>query len=166
MSDPLDFARATDADWPEIWPIWHQISAAGDTYTYDPQTSSDEAREMWLADKPGMETWVARDRGRLVGLYEISRNQSGPGAHVANGSYMVAEGLRGKGVGRQLVVHSLQRAAALGYRGMQFNAVAATNVHAIGLYEKLGFTTVGRIPGGFQHPQQGFVDLHVMYRPL
>ncbi|MGI8880212.1 MAG: GNAT family N-acetyltransferase [Jatrophihabitans sp.] len=166
MSDPLDFTRATDADWAEIWPIWHQITAAGDTYCYDPHTSSDDARTMWLGGAAGMETWVARGGGQVVGLYEISRNQSGPGSHVANGSYMVADGIRGKGIGRQLVLHSLQRAKDLGYRGVQFNAVAATNVHAIGLYERLGFTTIGRVPGGFRHPEQGFVDLQIMYRPL
>jgi ribosomal protein S18 acetylase RimI-like enzyme len=49
---------------------------------------------------------------------------------------------------------------------MQFNAVAATNVHAVKLYEDLGFDTIGRVPRGFRHPQDGFVDLVIMYREL
>ena len=49
---------------------------------------------------------------------------------------------------------------------MQFNAVAATNTHAIALYRRLGFTTIGLVPGGFRHPSAGYVDLHIMFRPL
>ena len=72
----------------------------------------------------------------------------------------------GRGVGRALVEHSLRRAAGLGFLGMQFNAVAATNTGAIALYERLGFAAVGRVPGAFRHPRAGRVDLVVMYREL
>ena len=49
---------------------------------------------------------------------------------------------------------------------MQFNAVAASNAAAIGLYESLGFVIVGTVPEAFEHPRHGFVDLHVMHRRL
>ena len=52
------------------------------------------------------------------------------------------------------------------HRGMQFNAVAASNVGAVGLYESLGFEILGTVPEGFLHPTQGYVGLHVMYRRL
>lgn len=161
----LRIDRAVDADWDELWPIWHGIVAAGDTYTYDPATTKDAARRQWLG-AANAEVWVARLDEVAVGLYKIAPNQAGPGGHVVNGSYMVAPTTRGGGVGRTMVEHSIERAAELGYRGIQFNAVAATNVHAIGLYERLGFLTIGVIPGGFRHPEQGFVDLLIMYRPL
>ena len=51
-------------------------------------------------------------------------------------------------------------------RGIQFNAVVATNVYAVALYEDLGFSVTGRIPGGFRHPEHGFVDLLIMYCDL
>ncbi|SDJ17803.1 L-amino acid N-acyltransferase YncA [Frankineae bacterium MT45] len=157
--------RADASDWPAIWPIWSSVVRGGDTYTYDPQTSSETAERMWLGSG---EVWIAQtaESPTPLGIYRISANQQGPGAHVANGSYMVSEAARGQGIGRQLVSHSLDRARALGFRGMQFNAVAATNVHAVALYLDLGFSTVGIIPGGFHHPEAGFVDLLVMYRPL
>lgn len=156
---------ARDGDWDELWPVWHSIVAAGDTYTYDPSTTKDEARRQWLGAARA-EVWVARLHDSAVGLYKIAPNQDGPGSHIVNGSYMVSPTSRGNGVGRAMVEHSLARAAELGYRGMQFNAVAATNVNAIGLYERLGFRTVGVVPDGFHHPEQGFVDLLVMFRPL
>jgi RimJ/RimL family protein N-acetyltransferase len=49
---------------------------------------------------------------------------------------------------------------------MQFNAVAESNRAAVGLYERLGFTIVGTVPGAFAHPTLGRVGLHVMYRDL
>jgi ribosomal protein S18 acetylase RimI-like enzyme len=159
--------RAVDADWPRIWPIWHEVVARGDTYTYDPATTSDEARASWLAGSPD-EAWIAVDDDDrdVLGTYHIAANQPGPGSHVANASYMVDSAVRGRGIGRALVIHSLERAADAGYRGVQFNAVAATNVGAIGLYRSLGFTTIGLVPGGFRHPYEGYVDLHVMYRSV
>lgn len=169
MADGRRIRRADLADWDQIWPIWHEIVAAGDTYTYAPATSREDARRMWLgsgADSDEGEVWQLAEDGVVLGAYRISPNQHGPGAHVANGSYMVGAVARGRGVGRALVEHSLTRAADAGYLGMQFNAVAATNVHAIGLYHRLGFTTVGVIPRGFRHPADGFVDLLIMYRDL
>jgi ribosomal protein S18 acetylase RimI-like enzyme len=49
---------------------------------------------------------------------------------------------------------------------MQFNAVAASNTSAIRLYERVGFVTVGRVPGAFRHPEHGEVALVVMHRRL
>ncbi len=79
---------------------------------------------------------------------------------------MVPASSRGLGVGRALVTWTLDWARAAGYAGMQFNAVAATNLGAIGLYERLGFQLIGTIPGGFEHPGQGRVGLHIMYCPF
>lgn len=42
----------------------------------------------------------------------------------------------------------------------------ATNVYAVALYEDLGFSVTGRVPGGFRHPEHGFVDLLIMYCDL
>ncbi|MFE5149927.1 GNAT family N-acetyltransferase, partial [Streptomyces cyaneofuscatus] len=36
--------EATAGDWPHIWPFWHRIVAAGETYAWDPDTSEEDAR--------------------------------------------------------------------------------------------------------------------------
>jgi L-amino acid N-acyltransferase YncA len=166
-ADGVVLRQAGEDDWERIWPIWHEVVAAGDTYMWAPDSTSRWARGTWL-DGPPSETWIADDAatGEALGTYHVSPNQPGAGAHIVNGSYMVAASARGRGIGRTLVLHSLQRCRELGYRGMQFNAVAATNVGAIGLYHSLGFTTIGVVPGGFRHSRDGFVDLHVMFRSL
>ncbi len=35
ISSEMTIRKATDADWEEIWPIFHEVVAAGDTYAYD-----------------------------------------------------------------------------------------------------------------------------------
>jgi len=54
----LRIRRAGPADWATIWPVWHEIVAAGDTFAYDPDTSFDEGERMWFGPEPE-ETWVA-----------------------------------------------------------------------------------------------------------
>jgi ribosomal protein S18 acetylase RimI-like enzyme len=49
---------------------------------------------------------------------------------------------------------------------MQFNAVVASNTRAVSLWRSLGFEILATIPEGFRHPTDGYVGLHVMYRPL
>jgi ribosomal protein S18 acetylase RimI-like enzyme len=157
--------RAADGDWSQIWPIFREVTVAGDTFAYDPQTDEATARSWWLAPPPN-QTWLALDGETVLGCYILGPNHGGPGAHIANASYMVGGSVRGRGIGRRLVEHSLEQARAAGYVGVQFNAVAASNVYAIKLYQDLGFETIGTVPAGFRHPEQGLVDLLVMYQPV
>ena len=49
---------------------------------------------------------------------------------------------------------------------MQFNFVVSVNERAVRLWSSLGFEIVGRLPGAFSHPTQGYVDALVMFRTL
>ena len=102
----------------------------------------------------------------MVGTYYIQPNQLGGGSHVANGGYATAPGASGKGVARAMCADSLDRARAQGYRAMQFNFVVATNERAVALWQSLGFAILARLPAVFDHPVQGLVDAHVMFRTL
>jgi ribosomal protein S18 acetylase RimI-like enzyme len=44
--------------------------------------------------------------------------------------------------------------------------VVSTNDVAVHLWQALGFTVVGRLPGAFEHPVHGLVDALVMFRSL
>ena len=96
----------------------------------------------------------------------MSANRPGPGSHVSTASFMVAAGVRGRGVGGALCRFALDWARERGFAGMQFNAVAESNRAAVALYERLGFRIVGTVPGAFLHPSEGRVGLHVMYTEL
>jgi hypothetical protein len=49
---------------------------------------------------------------------------------------------------------------------MQLNAVAKSNHAVVEVYKRLGFRSIGTVPGAFAHPTLGSVGLHVMYREL
>lgn len=161
----VDIRPASDSDWAGIWPIWHQVVAAGDTYTWSPQTGEAAARALWMLPPPA-EVWVATWDGTIAGTAVLKPNQPGLGDHVANAGFMVDAAMAGRGVGRRLAERVIRRAAEVGYRAMQFNAVVSTNTRAIGLWRSLGFDIVGTVPAAFRHSVHGPVDLHIMYREL
>lgn len=155
-------AGAQDAD--AILSIIGPTIRAGETYALDPGWSDAEMLAYWLgADK---EAFVAEEGGAILGTYYMRPNQAGGGAHVCNCGYMTSAAAAGRGVARRMCEHSLDRARARGFRGMQFNFVVGSNERAIRLWRSLGFETVGRLPLAFNHPSLGYVDALVMFRPL
>jgi ribosomal protein S18 acetylase RimI-like enzyme len=147
-----------------VWPIFHAVVAAGDTYAYDPDMTFDEARDLWT--RPPARCFAARQRGVVVGAYCLRPNQVGLGDHVANAGYMVAPEARGRGIASALCAHSLETARAAGFRAMQFNSVVATNEVAVRLWRRHGFEVVGRVPAAFRHRRLGLTDVLVMHRFL
>jgi GNAT superfamily N-acetyltransferase len=148
----------------EFWPIFLAIIQAEETYAFDPNLSEQQAFELWCT-LPA-EAYVAVEDGVVLGSYYIKANASGPGAHVCNCGYMVADAARGKGVAKALCLHSKQRALALGFKAMQFNAVVSSNTVAVALWQKMGFEIVGRVPKAYLHKRLGLVDTLVMYQWL
>jgi len=158
----LSLRRARSDDWPAIWEILSPVFRAGETYAVDPGISCAEARAYWMAAP--RECWIAESGSRPVGTYYIKPNQPGGGAHVCNCGYVTAAAARGRGIARAMGLHSLGRAAALGFAAMQFNFVVETNGAALRLWRALGFEVAGRLPGAFRHPVHGLVDALVLYR--
>ena len=153
-------------DWASIWPIWHAVVSAGETYVWPPTTPEAEAQTFWMLPAPA-EVWVVDDEtDGIVATATLKPNQQGLGDHVANASFMVDPSRAGRGVGRSLAEAVLARARELGYAAMQFNAVVATNERAVALWQSLGFDVVGTTPGGFRHATLGPVDLLIMHRKL
>ncbi|MEU0485249.1 GNAT family N-acetyltransferase [Streptosporangium sp. NPDC006013] len=158
--------EATAEDWPAIWPFFHEIVTAGETFTYPTDLGRDTGRDWWLLPPPNRTVVAVDDAGKVLGTAKMNNNQSGNGSHVASASYMVDPARSGQGVGRALCAYTLEWARAAGFRAMQFNAVVESNTHAVKLYGSLGFEVLGTVPEGFLHPTKGYVGLHVMYRAL
>lgn len=104
--------------------------------------------------------------GAIVGLYILHPNNVGRCGHICNASYAVAASGRGQGVGERLVRDCIAAAPSFGFRVLQFNAVVATNSRARRLYERLGFTQLGVIPGGFRMKDGRYEDICPYYRQL
>ncbi|MBY5991315.1 GNAT family N-acetyltransferase [Ferrimonas balearica] len=160
----MQLREATDADWDALWPLFHAIVHRGDTYAIDPNISKADGQRLWLTQP--LKTFLVEDEGQLLGTYYLKTNQPGPGSHVCNCGYMVAPEARGRGLATLMCQHSLSLARQLGYRAMQFNFVATSNSGAVRLWHKLGFDTVGRLPGAFAHPKLGWIDALVMHQSL
>jgi ribosomal protein S18 acetylase RimI-like enzyme len=160
----ITVCRANESDAEPIWQILEPIIRAGETYALPRDMTRGEALAYWMA--PEHEVFVAEEGGGILGTYYLRPNQKGGGAHVANCGYATLSSATGRGVARAMCAHSLKRAKKRGFRGIQFNFVVSTNERAIKLWESFGFEIVGRTPGGFFHPQNGYVDAFIMYRKL
>ncbi|MGN9775897.1 N-acetyltransferase family protein [Micromonospora sp. H33] len=162
----MEIRDAAPDDWPGIWAFLREIVAAGETYTWPRDVDEEQARRLWLVPPPGRVVVAVDTDGTVLGSGKLVPNEAGPGDHVANASFMVDPAAGRRGVGRALGAYVLDLARAQGYRAMQFNAVVATNTRAVALWRSLGFDVVGRVPDGFRHPTEGYVDLLVMHRFL
>ena len=60
----------------------------------------------------------------------------------------------------------METARELGFGILQFNAVVKSNAAALHLYEKLGFTQLGVIPGGFLMKDGRYEDIIPHYMDL
>lgn len=137
----------TEKDLPQIISIWNEVVEDGIAFPQeeplDPQTGAD-----FFASQSY--TGVAEENGKIYGLYILHPNNVGRCGHICNASYAVSSEARGRHIGEQLVLDCLKKGKELGFRVLQFNAVVESNIHARHLYERLGFTQLGTIPGGFR----------------
>jgi GNAT superfamily N-acetyltransferase len=153
---------ATLEDWDAIWPFFHQIVAAGETYAYERDTDEAKGRRMWMIGPPGR-TVVATDlstapcsgpqtctpTGRITRrLGELHRRPVRPAART----------------GRALGEHVIESAGKSGFRAIQFNAVVETNEAAVKLWRSLGFEVLTTVPKAFDRPTNGYVGLLIMHR--
>lgn len=160
----IEIRRASPQDHEAIWEIIQEVIAKGDTYAFDPQTPREAMLAYWCgADR---HTYVACVANEVVGTFVLRDNQPGLGAHVANGSYMVAERAAGMGIGQAMGAFSIEEARRLGYRAMQFNIVIKSNTRAVRLWQKLGFEIIGEIPEAFKHSTLGYTNAYIMYQKI
>lgn len=154
---------ATEEHHEAVWHIFHEVIQGGDAYVFPEDMSREDALAYWFAPAHHPYVAVAED-GRVLGSYILKPNQPGRGAHVANGSYMTASRARGMGIGGLMAAHSVEEAARLGYRAIQYNIVVSTNDIAVRLWQRHGFKIVGTLPKAFRHKELGYVDAYVMHR--
>lgn len=138
---PADVAvRAmTDADWDAVLRIYGEGIATRNA-TFDTETPARDALDAkWL---PG-HRWVAEIDGEVVGwaaAMPVSPRDCYRG--VAETSVYVAEGMRGRGVGKSLLRTQVIAADEAGLWTLQ-NSIFPENRASIALHHAAGFRTVG-----------------------
>ena len=143
--------------------IWNRVVEDGIAFPQTESLDMASGKEFF-----GSQTYcgVAKENGIILGLYILHPNNVGRCGHICNASYAVSAYARGKGIGKALVSDCLIQAKKCGFRILQFNAVVKTNTAARKLYEKLGFTQLGVIPGGFLMKDGHYEDICPYYKEL
>ncbi|MGB9989388.1 GNAT family N-acetyltransferase [Massilia sp. SM-13] len=158
------FIKAGSSHRAAMADLFRDVCRSGDALPFTEDTPDAMFDAMWLSDS--VQSYAALADGELVGMYKINSNLPGRASHVGSATYLVRPDMQGKGIGGAMLRDSLERAAAAGFRAMQFNFVVSTNQAAVALYEKHGFRIAGTLPGAFQHKALGYVDAYVMFRSL
>lgn len=160
----LTFRPAAEADKPAIWLIIRAVIETGDTYVYAPDSTEEEMIATWFL--PEKHNYVGEIDGEIVATFWLRANQPGLGNHVGNAAYMVSPAAKGKGIGKQMALWSLDEARRLGFTAMQFNFVVKSNTVAVNLWKSIGFEIIGEIPDAFDHAENGLTNAYIMYRRL
>lgn len=140
---PVEIRQASVIDYDDLYEAFARIANAGEGFPQKGPVARAEFNDYWIDHASGV--YVAKFGGYLIGGSYIKPNFVGRAAHIANAGYFVLAPYRGTGAGRALVEHSLREAKRLGFDAMLFNLVFESNP-ARAMYEKMGFSEVGRIP--------------------
>lgn len=153
-----------EQDIPAMISIWNEVVEEGVAF---PQEDFLKMRTGTAFFGEQSYCGVAEDEGgAILGLYILHPNNIGRCGHICNASYAVASASRGRHIGEQLVLDCIRQARRIGFRVLQFNAVVASNIHARHLYERIGFTQLGTIPGGFRMKDGRYEDICPYYITL
>lgn len=145
--------------------IWNAVVEDGVAFPQTEPLDSESGKSFFESQSF---TGVACDveTGEFVGLYILHPNNVGRCGHICNASYAVKKQRRGQHIGEQLVCHCMKKGKELGFKILQFNAVVSTNIPALALYKKLGFTQLGVIPNGFLLKNGKYEDIIPHYIEL
>lgn len=145
--------------------IWNQVVDDGVAFPQE-EDLTEESGNVFFKEQTYTGIAENEETGEVVGLYILHPNNVGRCGHICNASYAVKRNIRGQHIGEKLVLDCLAKAKEKGFKVMQFNAVVATNTHALHLYKRIGFTQLGVIPGGFRMPDGHYEDIIPHYYVL
>ncbi len=151
----IEMRPLSQADLKQATEIWNFIVAEANSFPGDQMLCEAEVAAMFALQTA---TVCALRGAEVVGLYILHPNNIGRCGHIANASFGVKPEYRGQGIGRRLVEDCLKRSQDNHFKGLQFNAVVATNYPAITLYLKLGFKIIGTIKDGYRLNDNCYVD--------
>ena len=155
----------TKEDVEEAVKIWNQVVEDGVAFPQE-ENLTKESGDAFFKEQTYTGVAENEETGEIVGLYILHPNNVGRCGHICNASYAVRKDVRGAHIGEKLVLDCIKMAKEKGFRVLQFNAVVASNVHALHLYERIGFTKLGVIPGGFRMPDGHYEDIIPHYYVL
>ena len=130
--------------------IWNQVVDDGVAFPQE-EDLTPESGDAFFKEQTYTGIAENAESGEVVGLYILHPNNVGRCGHICNASYAVRRDIRGEHIGEKLVLDCIS---------------VASNVHALHLYKRIGFTLLGVIPGGFRMPDGHYEDIIPHYYDL
>lgn len=157
--------KYTKNDLKPMTDIWNEVVNEANAFPQEETLTYEEAEDFFGAQS---HCGIAEDKDteKIMGMYTLHPNNVGRCGHICNASYAVASEVRGLHIGERLVLDCMDKARGIGFKILQFNAVVSTNMHARHLYERLGFTQLGTIRGGFRMKDGSYEDICPYYIEL
>lgn len=137
---------AVPADLAAILAIWNPV-IRDTTITFSSEEKTAESLAAMIAARraEGREFFVADDGG-ILGFATYAQFRAGNGyAHAMEHTIILGPGASGRGTGRRLVA-VLEDHARAGRAHTLFAGVSGENAPAVAFHERLGFSTLARIP--------------------
>lgn len=139
MTTEVCLRALDDADWPAVRRIYAQGIATRNATFETRVPSRATLRRKWLAGQ----RWVAELDGNVVGWAAVTRVSARECyAGVVEASIYIADGMRGRGIGKALIAHQVRAAEDSGFWTLQ-TSIFPENEASIRLHEWAGFRAVG-----------------------
>lgn len=139
MTTEVCLRALDDADWPAVRRIYAQGIATRNATFETRVPSRATLRRKWLAGQ----RWVAELDGNVVGWAAVTRVSARECyAGVVESSIYIADGMRGRGIGKALIAHQVRAAEDSGFWTLQ-TSIFPENEASIRLHEWAGFRAVG-----------------------
>jgi L-amino acid N-acyltransferase YncA len=167
---PIQLQLAGEQDVQALEDLYRTIVKEGMSYPHTCVPDPEEFLDYWFRGKTTVVAYGRSGSGEgtaaMMGAFYLKPNWPGRARHVANAGFIVAPEWRNQGLGWFLGATMLQHARDLGYRSVIFNLVFSENRVARGLWNKLGFSELGKIPNAVQKDDGSFQDAIIMWKSL
>lgn len=160
----MDIREAQESDLEAMWSIHTAVADSDLPLPFSGDLDQERFCTLWSA--PGQIVAVAEEGPHLLGMYRLAMEPDDGDSHIATACYLVRPDVRGRGVGRALVQHSIARAQDADFAEIRLDYVPANDTSALTLFEELGFEIIETLPGAFHHPQLGQLAAYVLQRFL
>ena len=133
----------------------------GNSWPFDQKLSEEEFRAYFFAHTAIV---LRSDSNEIIGAFYCKPNFPGRCDHFCNGGFITEPRWRRRGIAQLMAIVFLRVAKSLKFEASLFNLVFEYNVASINLWEKLGFTRVGTLPGVVRLDNgKGFKDAYQYY---
>jgi RimJ/RimL family protein N-acetyltransferase len=140
-----DIRQIQEGDIPDFHLLLDRVAREKKYLAMVQAPSIERTREFVLGNiRDGHAQYVAEQRGELVGWADIMPGQHESTRHMGGLGMGVAQGHRGRGIGRRLLARVIEHCWNAGLKRIELE-VFVDNLPAIALYESMGFAHEGRL---------------------